>query len=279
MNAPEKYFDNVIVASASEQIERNVLHGIDPTAYARFVAEAVTVNTNADFVQLAKSALRAVFPHEMLLAGIGHAQADGIRVYHAIGVDYPQSYLHKLREPTVFAGPVLTQWLRTREPQLLDVESANLPPRWREKMLQQNFRNIAANGMRDINGSGATYFTFSKIPGALSAQHQLRLKAITPLLHQALLATWAHISMTVQQQRRPQPNNLTHRQVEILHWVAQGKANGEIAQILDLSEHTVKNHLKQVLQKLGATNRVQAAKVFVNLNVNNPHQQMAFNRA
>jgi LuxR family transcriptional regulator, quorum-sensing system regulator CviR len=279
MNAPEKYFDNVAVANPPEQFECDFLHGIDPIAYAKFVAEAVAVETNADFVQLAKGALREVFPHEMLLAGIGHAQADGIRVYHAIGVDYPQSYLHKLREPAGFAGPVLTQWLRTREPQLLDVESATLPPRWREKMLQQNFRNIAAHGMRDINGSGATYFTFSKIPGMLSEKHRLRLKAITPILHQALLATWAHISMTIQQQRRSQPNDLTDRQVEILHWVAQGKANGEIAQILELSEHTVKNHLKQVLQKLGATNRVQAAKVFVNLNVNNPHQQLAFNRA
>ena len=60
--------------------------------------------------------------------------------------------------------------------------------------------------------------------------------------------------------------------------VAQGKTNGEIATILELSEYTVKNHLKQVLQKLGATNRVQAAKVFANLSVNNPHQQTAVGR-
>lgn len=274
MNAPDGFFEHQQLTTDCE-----LLHGIDPIAYARFVTEAVAVETNENFIELAQGALREVFPHEMLLAGVGHAQADGIRVYHAIGVDYPQSYLQKLREPAVFAGPVLTQWLRTREPQLFDMESSNLPPRWREKMRQQNFRNIAAHGMRDINGSGATYFTFSKIPGVLSTQHRLRLQALTPFLHQALLATWAHISMTYQQQRRQQPNNLTDRQVEILHWVAQGKANGEIAQILDLSEHTVKNHLKQVLQKLGATNRVQAAKVFVNLNVTNAHQLSAFNRA
>ncbi len=79
--------------------------------------------------------------------------------------------------------------------------------------------------------------------------------------------------MTVQQQRRPQPNNLTDRQEEILHWVAQGKANGEIAQILGLSEHTVKNHLKLILQRLGAANRHQAAKVFTDLNVIGIHQQ------
>lgn len=273
MNAPEGFFERRQVKT-----DRERMHGMDPIAYARFVSEAVSVKTNADFVLLAKGALREVFPHEMLLAGVGHAQADGIRVYHAIGVDYPQCYLQKLREPAVFAGPVLTQWLRTREPQLLVVESANLPPRWREKMLQQGFRNIAAHGVRDINGSGATYFTFSKIPGALSAQHRLGLNAVTPILHQALLSTWLHVSMTHQQQPRSQPNNLTDRQAEILHWVAQGKSNGEIAQILGLSEHTAKNHLKQVLQRLGTANRHQAAKVFANLGVNGANQPTTFNQ-
>ena len=102
----------------------------------------------------------------------------------------------------------------------------------------------------------------SRKSGALSAIHRHKLHALIPILHQALLATWAHTSMAAVQQRRQQFNNLTDRQAEILHWVAQGKANGEIAQILALSEYTVKNHLKLILQKLGAANRTQAAKAF-----------------
>jgi DNA-binding CsgD family transcriptional regulator len=86
------------------------------------------------------------------------------------------------------------------------------------------------------------------------------------------------VSITHQQQCRAQPRDLTDRQVEILHWVAQGKSNSEIAQILRLSEHTVKNHLKQVLQRLGTANRHQAAKVFANLSDNSTHPQTTFNR-
>jgi transcriptional regulator EpsA len=278
MNAPETYAARRRSPGAPND-ERGHVHGLDPIAYAEFVAQAVAVTTNEDFVRLAQGPLRMVFPHGMLLAGVGHAQADGIRVYHAIGVDYPQSYLQKLREPAVFAGPVLTQWLQTREPQLTNVESANLPPHWRETMLQQNFRNIAAHGVRDINGSGATYFTFSKIPGELNSKHGLRLKALAPILHQALLSTWMHASITYRQQRHSEPNNITDRQAEILHWVAHGKSNGEIAQILGLSEHTVKNHLKQVLQRLGAANRHQVAKVFANLSVNRTNFHTTFNQA
>lgn len=258
MNAPERFF-----VRQQLTIGNRPLHGMNPVAFADFVAQALAVETSEDFVRMAHGTLREIFPHEMLIAGVGHAQPDGIRVYHAIGIDYPQTYLQKLRQRAVVAGPVLAQWLRTREPQLFDTESANLPPRWREKMLRQNFRNIAAHGMRDIDGSGATYFTFSKIPGILGIEHQLRLKALTPFLHQALVATWARVSIMYQQEHRPIPSNLTDRQAEIL----------EIAQILGLSEHIVKNHLKQVLQKLGASNRVQAAKAFANLSVNHLQQQ------
>lgn len=274
MNAPERFFERRQVETG-----RELLHEIDPITYARFVTEAVAVEKNEDFVRLARGALREVFPHEMLLAGVGHVQSDGIRVYHAIGVDYPQSYLLKLREPAVFAGPVLTQWLRTRQPQMHEIESANLPPRWRETMIKHNFRNIAGHGVRDVNGLGATYFTFSKIPGTLGAAHRMRLQAIVPILHQALVTTWAQVSMAYQQKQCSQSNSLTDRQAEILHWVAQGKSNGEIAQILGLSEHTVKNHLKQVLQRLGAANRAQAAKVFANLSINSTNQETTFNPA
>jgi DNA-binding CsgD family transcriptional regulator len=52
--------------------------------------------------------------------------------------------------------------------------------------------------------------------------------------------------------------NLSQREAEILHWVAQGKTNVEIALILHISSFTVKNHMKRVFQKLNVTNRAQA---------------------
>jgi len=53
---------------------------------------------------------------------------------------------------------------------------------------------------------------------------------------------------------------LTAREREILSWVAKGISNREIAGILVISEHTVKNHLKNILQKLHLENRVQLAR-------------------
>ncbi len=42
-------------------------------------------------------------------------------------------------------------------------------------------------------------------------------------------------------------------------WLAQGKTNREIGQILSLSPRTVNKHLEQVFRKLGVENRTAAA--------------------
>jgi len=48
---------------------------------------------------------------------------------------------------------------------------------------------------------------------------------------------------------------LTPREAEVLLWVAQGKANADIATILGCAENTVKVHLARVFEKLGFENR------------------------
>jgi DNA-binding NarL/FixJ family response regulator len=53
---------------------------------------------------------------------------------------------------------------------------------------------------------------------------------------------------------------LTHREQDILRLVAQGLANKQIGEQLVISEHTVKNHLKNIMQKLHVENRVLLTK-------------------
>lgn len=55
------------------------------------------------------------------------------------------------------------------------------------------------------------------------------------------------------------PNRLTSRQIMVFRHLKQGKANKIIAHELGMSESTVKVHVRNIMRKMGATNRTQAA--------------------
>ncbi|WP_299176514.1 response regulator transcription factor [uncultured Neptuniibacter sp.] len=56
---------------------------------------------------------------------------------------------------------------------------------------------------------------------------------------------------------------VTERESEVLHWVANGKTNREIAEILEMSPRTVNKHLEQIFPKLGVENRTAAAGIAI----------------
>lgn len=54
---------------------------------------------------------------------------------------------------------------------------------------------------------------------------------------------------------------LTKREIEVLREVAAGNANKIVAQLLNVSEETIKAHMKSILSKLGANDRTHAVTI------------------
>jgi DNA-binding CsgD family transcriptional regulator len=54
---------------------------------------------------------------------------------------------------------------------------------------------------------------------------------------------------------------LTARQTEVLALVASGASTAQIAQMLHLSQETVRNHVRNILRRLGVHSRVEAVAV------------------
>lgn len=71
--------------------------------------------------------------------------------------------------------------------------------------------------------------------------------------------------------RRPGPNGLTDREIELLRLMVEGRSNKDIAQALALSENTVKYHIKNILQKLAVHNRTEAAAYAVQVGLVKPN--------
>jgi DNA-binding NarL/FixJ family response regulator len=56
---------------------------------------------------------------------------------------------------------------------------------------------------------------------------------------------------------------LTEREIDVLRHVAGGNRNRDIAELLTISEETVKVHIKHIMEKLGASDRTAAVSIAV----------------
>lgn len=111
--------------------------------------------------------------------------------------------------------------------------------------------------VRDSINSGAIGF----LPKSLDTE-----SLISNLKH-ILSGAMSIISPVIEKNEANQTssNRLTERQQEVFDLMCEGKTNKMIARVLDLTEGTVKLHVRAVLQALGASNRTQAVSMAKNI--------------
>ncbi|MCF3142953.1 response regulator [Streptomyces platensis] len=82
---------------------------------------------------------------------------------------------------------------------------------------------------------------------------------LAPNLTKRLIAEFSRVTSSPRAPLKERVGDLTERETEVLSLIAQGLANGEIAERLVLAEQTVKSHVGRILNKLGLRDRTQAA--------------------
>ncbi len=108
--------------------------------------------------------------------------------------------------------------------------------------------------------SGASGYVLKNATPALLIDSVKRVSAGEPVIPGNLaMRIITEFSKPTEGKGTPVVDQLTEREVEVLRHLSTGASNREIARALFISENTVRNHVRSILDKLHLANRVQAA--------------------
>lgn len=237
--------------------------------FLELIDASLRVKQREHMFSLLQSHVQYLFPHEVMICGIGVTGSDALRFDSFSSIRYftNEHAAEATAYETGLISRTMTAWRHHRRPVLLggkvkgDYGGFVVPFDDADETLSRlELRNMAAHGMWGTNGDISTFFCFSRMPGEMESMHAYILELVVPHLHAALirLSVVADDGAKSQKSKSSNPSPVTQREQEILQWMNSGKTNWEIAQILEISPLTVKNHVQNILRKLEVQNRRHA---------------------
>lgn len=244
--------------------------------YHQVVTRSVEVRTHFDMLAWLQGDMQRYLPHDILIAAWGNFDLGNLQ-YDVI------STLAGVRSndaDTAAITPLMRRlherWTEhARKPFSLDepetgvlLGDADLNNAVGDAL--QKMRSAIVHGITDERGNHHCLYVGFGARSAFSEAECSAMATVLPYIDTALRQV-AHLPHQSRLRRRStdlaepmnEPDfNLSERESEILHWVARGKTNPEIALILDISAFTVKNHMQRLFKKLDVTNRAQAVSKY-----------------
>lgn len=242
-----------------------------PERYFRVVQGGLAVRSHSDLLQWLQGEIQYYLPHEIMLVLWGELEGKDLR--HDI-----VSALPGVRSTDFQSKDLLTLqqnlhgcWSAFGKlPFRLGIGEYDLRLEGCDPLLTfgkalPGMRSIFVHGFSDASdGTDCLYAVFSSTDSpndsTMAAMEYLlpyldvALRRIGPLGSQA-----PKVHLVEETPKYLAVSELSARELEILNWVRIGKSNAEIGLILNISIHTVKNHIQKILKKLDVRNRMQAA--------------------
>ena len=264
--------------SANDVIERTAPqpapHGADFTAdenekLLRIISQASRIRRHYELFQLLRGEVQYFIPHQILISAWGDFQGSELK----LDVISPLPGVRTGRLNGCNIGGQLrslhARWLvHGRQPVLLD-NTAD------QRLIQsgcgcalhksmQSMVSVLLHGVHDKrDGTESLYVAANAGPMVNETGAKRIRRIVDPVIVQIdvafrRVAGWKLPFLASIGEPPSSRRVLSAREAELIAWLAQGRTNLEIAEILEISPFTVKNHVQRIIRKLGAANRTEA---------------------
>jgi DNA-binding CsgD family transcriptional regulator len=233
----------------------------DSTPFDACKHAAEGVQTIDAFKEWTRVCVRSLVPHGALACVYGRTYGGGVSLDYVLTVDYPTGHLQEIRNSSGHMDtPLAHLWYAQQAPVFFD---ANDPPAyasasWLASFRKHGLQNAAAHGVLDQDRCIATYFSFHQLPILDETVLLNTFQTLVPLMHDTF-ARAIHLHQEGNGSLPCDYAGLTKRDREMVAYISQGKSNAEIASLLHLSEHTIRNRVSRILEMTGCSNRAALA--------------------
>ena len=224
---------------------------------------SLQVKNQPGFFLWSQGALQMLMPHEILICGVknGGSRSFQVRRFSSCRYFRDEQFQSVCDPHTGLVSRSVSQWLRTGQPCFVspgqDGDTDKL-------LVDSELKNLVLQGVWGQDADVCGYFGFSRTPLLQNARTVRIIEVLVPIVYVTFLRVLSSDFKTDDDGLRVS-NLVTRREVEILGWIKEGKTTADIAGILRLSPFTVKNHVQNILKKLGARSRSHAVAQAINL--------------
>lgn len=233
----------------------------DSAALVLAITDAVVVRRRFQFFAWTQGHLQTLLPHGVLVCGLPRGTGTGMFFDYFHNMPLPTTALSRLCHPRDGVAVAMLEAWRGLGGDPLIIQSGQARTAGLYEQLQElGLGATLAHGIPFEQSSVGAHGFFAFV--SLSKSPQARETAIASMVVPFVFSTYCRAlsrdrtPITVSE--APGDGALSEREVEILHWVREGKSNHEIGMVLSISPLTVKNHIQRILKKLQASNRTQA---------------------
>jgi DNA-binding CsgD family transcriptional regulator len=235
----------------------NVFSKYDSDMTLSIISDSLSCSTQEDFKKLARMSQK-IIPFDYMTSCIGLIDTNGISDdFGVLNISYPEEWLSVYLEkgfskldPLVilnFSQFKLQIWKKT-------YKICAPPKKLIDAASDFGLKNGYTHGVRNHKATEGSLFSFAGDYLEYSEREQLALEMIIPHLHFAL-------NRVLKIAPAKQYNKLTSREIEVLKWAACGKTSWDTSLILGIGLETVKQHMKNIRQKLDVVSKSQAVAV------------------